>query len=97
MSCDCYQVKRITKTRKPHRCEYCGETIPKSSSAHSESGIFEGEAFRRYCCDRCWPFIYEFWDYVDGECAAPISEYFAEFLMYENPEAYREIFGEDDE
>lgn len=98
MSCECYQLKSIAKTRKEHRCEFCGEIIPVGSPAHMESGKIDNwdGFFRRYCCDRCWPLTDEFWEYVDGECGDPISESFACFLMSENPEMYREIFGDDD-
>lgn len=98
MSCDCYQVTRIAKTRKPHRCEFCGETIPVGSSAHIESGKGEGgDGFwRTYCCERCWPLTDEFWDFVDGACAMSLSGYFADFLAWKHPEIYREVFGDDD-
>lgn len=79
MACEVYSQRRIKATRDAHVCEYCGSVIPAGSSSLYEHGIFERRAFRRYCCHACEPFIYDFWDYMDGE-AYIIEADFYEFV-----------------
>lgn len=66
MGCDVYQSKTV-KTRKPHGCFYCGSYIPEGSHALFEHGILDGP-FSRYACERCSPFVGEFWDWCGGGC-----------------------------
>lgn len=79
MTCEVYEARKVKRTVKDHICEYCGGGIPKGSPAVYEHGIFEHEAFYRYCCEDCYPFIGDFWDYADGESYDLIS-HFHEFV-----------------
>lgn len=45
------------KTRKEHKCKFCGETIEKGSEAHFTSGIYDNEFVNYYKCKRCEDFI----------------------------------------
>lgn len=94
---DCHCHDEVAKTRRQHCCAYCDTAIPTGSHAHVEHGVFCGGPYKRYCCDRCWPLTGGFWDYHDGECGCPISEYFAWYLHETDRGAYREIFGGDDD
>ena len=44
---------RVVKTRKPHKCDGCKQTIPARSTAICNSGLFDHSWFRYYVCDRC--------------------------------------------
>ncbi len=83
---DFFNPKKRVKTRKEHRCEYCAATIAKGTEALYESGVFDGEPFSRYACQKCQPYIGEFWDYVGGESFNIACE-FAEFMDEAHPEA----------
>lgn len=45
------------KTRKVHKCEFCGEDIQKNSEAYFTSGIYDNEFVNYYECKRCNDFI----------------------------------------
>ena len=78
---DCHCIDEVRRTRKEHRCAYCGKAIATGSHAYVEHGVFENAPYRRYCCDRCQPLTDGFWDYVGGECESPISECFEFYLQ----------------
>ncbi len=44
----------ITKTRKRHRCVWCGMHIEIGQSAHSSAWIWEGEFQTGYFHPECW-------------------------------------------
>lgn len=79
MSCFVYNLRHIRSTRKTHVCAYCGGEISSGSEAGCEHGIFDGAAFSRYYCSACEPFIYDFWEYMDGE-AGDIKADFIDFV-----------------
>lgn len=82
MTCEVYDTRDVKATRKEHRCEYCGADIPIGSPALYEHGVFEGEAFGRYCCLECKPFMHEFWEFVDGMASSSIQSDFYEFVRF---------------
>jgi hypothetical protein len=49
---DCITSKTV-KTRKPHRCWWCGEAIEVGSSVGLETGIDDGQWFRSYWHPEC--------------------------------------------
>ncbi|MGE6227568.1 hypothetical protein [Paenibacillus chitinolyticus] len=50
--------QRISKTRKQHKCEVTGESIPIGSACWKFTGVYEGEFQRWYCTDEAK----QFWD-----------------------------------
>ena len=48
-----HSEKTIRKSRKPHRCEYCGGTIPKGSTCMKEAGVWEGSFYTIYGHQDC--------------------------------------------
>ena len=52
-----WESKKIKKTRKLHRCEYCGAWIPIGSSCNNEVGTYEGDFNNYYLCERCMTFM----------------------------------------
>lgn len=81
MACEAYESRHVKAARRAHTCEYCGGEIPAGSAALYEHGIFEHEAFGRYCCQVCEPFMGDFWNYMDGE-ACDIAEDFRNWVSY---------------
>ena len=75
-----FNPSKVLTTRKPHTCAYCGEVIPGGSEGIlRESGFYEGAFFSRYECQKCQPFIGEFWEWIDLESANIIQD-FCEFM-----------------
>lgn len=62
-----WDSKKIKKTRKPHRCEYCGAEIPVGSSCDNEVGTFEGDFNNYYLCNRCLVFMDLYRDASNGD------------------------------
>ncbi len=54
---------RVHKARKGHKCEYCGQIIPRGIKYHRQSGKYEGEFFDRclhvHCANMVSKFIRE--------------------------------------
>ena len=48
-----WNSKRIKKTKKQHRCEFCGVKIQIGSSCHNEVGVYYRDFNNYYLCDRC--------------------------------------------
>jgi hypothetical protein len=47
-------TRNIKKTRKPHRCIFCGRTIPEGTeNVYNWSGLFEGNFQNSYSCHWC--------------------------------------------
>lgn len=64
-----WNSKKVKKTRKIHKCEFCFRTIQTGKSCNYESGIYEGEFQSYYMCDRCIEFISKHdIDLSDGFC-----------------------------
>ena len=83
---DFFNQDKHVKTRKEHRCEYCGKMIPKGTpGVLYESGSFDGYMFARYACSECQPYINDFWDYMGGE-SADIQFDWEDFLADCHPE-----------
>lgn len=59
-----------TKTRKPHRCRVCDETINPGDRTHIYRGASYGEAYTIYFHPECWQYSRD-WDEVDWECQDP--------------------------
>ncbi len=62
-----WESKAIKKTRKEHRCEYCGAKIPAGSSCRNEVGTYEGDFNHYYLCHRCVLFMNRFVDKSDRD------------------------------
>ena len=80
-----FYERKLVRTGREHRCEYCGGRIPKGTKATAEWGCFDGQMFRRYACPECGPYLEGFWEYVDGE-SWDIAGDFAEFKAFEECE-----------
>ena len=51
----------IKATRKPHRCDYCGLTIPKGATAVKQAGKWYGDFYSAYGhtdCAHMWTSVY---------------------------------------
>ena len=48
-----YSEQWVKKTRKQHRCLWCGEMIPAGSTACHSSGIWEGDFWSAYFHPEC--------------------------------------------
>jgi hypothetical protein len=47
-------TKHIKKTRKPHRCVFCGRLIPaETSNIYNWNGVFNGDFQNSYACNWC--------------------------------------------
>ena len=60
----------VKKSRKKHRCEYCGAVIEIGASYSRESGKFEGEMQDYALCLRCKKLLESnnpTWETYDGE------------------------------
>jgi hypothetical protein len=80
--CSVWREKRITATRKAHRCCECGATIPVGSHCCYAFGVYDGSATTYYRCPTCaalaellammnqecplWGGLEESCDYTDG-------------------------------
>lgn len=62
----------VKKTRKPHHCRYCGETIPTGSSCYRASGFTLDGAWVIHMHHECEPMTRE-WDSADWEDIPPGS------------------------
>ncbi len=72
------------RTRKEHRCAYCGSTIAKGSVVLCEHGVYDHQPYRRYACGKCEPHVDAFWKWCRYECEDPLDESFAYFLELES-------------
>jgi hypothetical protein len=73
------------KTRKDHRCAYCGRTIPKGNKVFNWHGMFEGEFQNSYACHWCDEHqdelvdddgcISDFWECIDSILDYPHEKY----------------------
>jgi hypothetical protein len=48
---------KLVKTKKIHRCGFCGRIIPKNTIVTYNSGRFEGEFFRSYLDGFCETYL----------------------------------------
>lgn len=86
MSDLCRQITR--RAAKEHRCEECGETIPKGTEYWYFSGVFDGSGFSHKMCKRC-------------ESVAHIACQFARYDEDDTPrlgclaEWCQDVFGDD--
>jgi hypothetical protein len=71
---DCITSKTV-KTRKPHRCWWCGEAIEVGSSVGLETGIDDGQWFRSYWHPECSAAFQR-----DKECNGPDGVGFGEHV-----------------
>jgi len=62
-----WESKKVKKTRKLHRCEYCGAMIPIGSSCNNETGTYDGDFNNYYLCNRCLTFMDLYRDKSDEE------------------------------
>jgi len=51
--CEVWKLTEIKKSRKAHRCNCCGTTIPKGSSYFRLFTVHEGEASSEKSCQAC--------------------------------------------
>lgn len=91
-----WNSKKVKKTRKEHRCEFCSRKIPVGSSCSNESGMYEGDFHNYYLCNRCVEVIYK-WDIdlSDGFSRGEFYEHAYERKIADCP-ACGERHGEDE-
>jgi len=61
----------VARTRKPHRCSWCDESIPAGSAAVSGSGQWEGDFWHGYEHPECYRAAQYEWFYLDEEYPEP--------------------------
>jgi len=61
-------TNKIVKCRKPHKCEWCGETIDKNENAQYRSGVLEGEMYHGHQHIECYSAMMDsdYDDFDDG-------------------------------
>lgn len=66
---DYIRTTEVKRTRKPHRCFGCLETIPVGSSARYTTGQWEGQWGYYYLCQACCAYVDEYgWgDVCEGD------------------------------
>ena len=82
-----WNSKQIKKSRKDHKCEFCGRKIPKGSSCKYEAGVYEGDFQSYYLCNRCVEAFSE-WDIdlSDGFSCGEFYDYAYEHKLADCPE-----------
>jgi hypothetical protein len=87
-------TKHVKKTRKPHRCEFCGRIIPAGTlNILNWAGLYDGDFQNSYACHWCeehqsqlvddWDNeILDFWDCLKGD------------IFWKELEPYRPVYGE---
>ena len=82
-----FNEKRV-RTRKPHRCAYCGDEIPAGTEGVLyEWGFYDGASFSRHTCDACEPTVSRFWDWC-GE-TTDLEESWRYFMEMVADEPYK--------
>lgn len=76
-----WESKKIKKTRKQHRCEYCGADIPIGSSCRNEVGTYEGDFNNYYLCERCVVFLDLFKDNSESELGSFVNDLFESNIL----------------
>lgn len=59
--------RKIRKARKPHQCDYCGQTIEKGEEYDWSKNIYDGTIFEWHCHSSCDRIASAIWDYVDPD------------------------------
>jgi hypothetical protein len=62
-----WNSKIVKKTKKKHKCQYCGRIIQIGESCSNEVGTYEGDFNNYYVCNRCCNAIDELHIEFDGE------------------------------
>jgi len=68
---------RVARARKPHRCDYCGMTIPKGAAAVKEAGVWDGDFYSAIGHEDCvafWNEAYTTYADRDGMMAWDLLE-----------------------
>ena len=89
------EVKHVKKTRKSHKCEFCGRTIPAGSpNIYNWAGLYEGDFQNSYACHWCedheshlvdWDNeILDFWDCLKED------------IFWKELEPYGSVYGKAD-
>lgn len=81
----------LVKTRKEHKCGFCGEDICKGNEAYFVSGIYDNEFINYYWCKRCKEFVDS-----HSECFDSIQEDGFEYGDYWNWLDFYGLEKEDD-
>lgn len=59
MSYEEIKNKEVKKTRKPHQCEWCAETIESGSTARHRTYVFDGDFNSAYMHPECVEAMHE--------------------------------------
>ena len=59
--------EKMTKARKPHRCDYCGETIEKGEIYNIAALIQDGEIYKWKEHSKCHYIAQRLWKYIGPE------------------------------
>ena len=87
------EVKHIKKTRKSHKCEFCGRTIPAGSpNIYNWAGLYEGDFQNSYACNWCEDHKSRLVDTWDNEIL-DFWDCLKEDIFWEELEPYRDKYG----
>ena len=76
-----WENRKIKKTRKDHRCEYCGAKIPAGSSCENNVGTYEGDFNHYYLCERCLVFMDMYRDNSESELGNFVDDVYNSDLL----------------
>ena len=55
------------KARKPHKCDYCDQTIEKGEVYDWSKHVYDGDLYEWKSHKKCSLIVSEIWDYVDPD------------------------------
>ena len=87
------EEKHIKKTRKPHKCVFCGRTIPAGSpNIYNWAGLYEGDFQNSYACNWCEDHESRLVDTWDNEIL-DFWDCLKEDIFWKELEPYRDKYG----
>ena len=71
----------VRKARKDHKCDLCGEVIPKGTTYYWQKDIYDGAFYEWHEHEKCREIARDIWDYADPDEGMD-EELFQETLSY---------------
>ena len=57
----------VKKARKDHKCDYCGEVIPKGTKYYWQKNIYDGTFYEWHEHEKCREVASAIWNYADPD------------------------------